>query len=150
MKKKKKYVFLHKAETEHYKADVFVMRCLDNRFWKTFQRFMRKIGVGDIDPESPAGGAKVFASPEKKHDRDFFLREIEKSIRLHHTKRVMLFTHSDCGAYGGLQRFGGDKEKEFAFHVVELKKAKAVVRKCFPKLKVEIYFIDSMGIVKIS
>src|SRR3989338_5982721 len=142
---KKKYVFKYKARKGHYKADVFAMRCLDNRFWKTFKRFMKKIGVGDIDPESPAGGAKVFASPEKSQDRDFFLREIEKSILLHHTKRVMLFTHSDCGAYGGLKRFGGNEEKEFVFHVAELKKARAVVRKRFQKLKIETFFIDNKG-----
>ena len=71
---KKKYVFEYKAGSGHYQADIFALRCFDNRFWKTFKRFMKFCGVGDIDPESPSGGAKVFASPEYKSDRNFFFR----------------------------------------------------------------------------
>ena len=147
---KKKYVFEYKAGSGHYQADIFALRCFDNRFWKTFKRFMKFCGVGDIDPESPAGGAKVFASPEYKSDRGFFFREINKSIRLHHTKRIMLFTHTDCGAYGGLKRFGGNEEKEFVFHAREHKKARRAVLKKFPNFKVETYFIDWRGIIKTS
>jgi len=148
--KAKKYVFRYKARGGHYRADIFSLRCFDNRFWKTFKRFMKFMGIGDIDPESPAGGAKVFASPEKKTDREFFLREIAKSVKLHKTRRVILFTHSDCGAYGGLSRFDGDEEKEFKFHVRELRRAKKVVRKRFPKLIVETYFIDSYGVIRVT
>jgi len=147
---KKKYVFEYKVGSGHYQADVFALRCFDNRFWKTFKRYMKLCGVGDIDPESPAGGAKVFASPERKSDREFFLREIAKSIKLHHTKKVMLFTHTDCGAYGGLKRFGGNEEKEFVFHAREHKKARRAVLKKFPNFKVETYFIDWRGIIKTS
>lgn len=109
---------------------------------------MRELGLSDIDPESVAGGAKILSSPEKIGDRNFILRELAKSIKLHRTKRVMLFTHHDCGAYGGVTRFGGDEEKEFAFHVDEHRKARAVIKKSFPKLRVETYFIDTEGVVE--
>ena len=105
------------------------------------------MGFGDIDPASVAGGAKILSHPEKRGDRNFILRELKKSIKLHGTKKVMLFTHQDCGAYGGLTKFGGDEEKEFIFHVNEHRKAYAVIKKYFPKLKIDTYFIDTEGIM---
>ncbi len=147
---KRVYAYLEKVDPRHYLADTFVIRCFDNRFWKTFKHFIKKQRLKDLDPESVAGGAKVLASPEKRGDRDFILRELQKSIRLHGARRVMLFTHHDCGAYGGIKRFDGDTEREFNFHVGELRKARAAVRRRFPKLKVEMYFIDSRGIIRVN
>lgn len=145
----KNYVFFHDSDTNHYTAEIFVVRCFDDRFWKAFKRFMQRSGFFDnIDAEAVAGGAKVFSSPEKEEDRDFMLRELEKSIRLHHTKKVMLFTHSDCGAYGGITKFGSAPEKEFEFHVNEHKKALEAIRAKFPELEIETYFIDDKGIIK--
>lgn len=146
----RKYVFAHPISAKHYTAEVFALRCFDNRFWKTFKCFMKNLGLGDIDPVSPAGGAKVLASPEKKGDRDYMLREIGKSVRLHHPPKVMLFTHSDCGAYGGLKQFNGDEDEEFKFHSNELRKARKVVKIHFPDLKIETYFIDKRGVIRIS
>lgn len=144
------YIFRHKSSLDHYTAQAFVLRCFDDRFWKVFKNFLKARGLRRIDPESVAGGAKILASPEKESDRDFMLREIEKSVRLHHTKKVMLFTHYDCGAYGGLPRFGGDTEKQFAFHQQELQKAKDAVAGAFPEMQVETYFIDKEGAVKME
>lgn len=144
------YVYQQKTSLDHYTAEAFVLRCFDDRFWKVFKNFLRDKGLIHIDPESVAGGAKIFASPEKKSDRDFMLRELEKSILLHHTARVMLFTHYDCGAYGGLTRFEGDEEKQFAFHKKELSRALAIVKEKFPSVTVETYFIDKEGIMLVN
>ena len=35
----------------------------------------------------------------------------------------MLMVHSDCGAYGGLQAFEGNEEREAANHESELRRA---------------------------
>ena len=149
-KTKTKYVFRHPSPTEHYLADAYTVRCVDNRFWKAKKRFIKYLGLKHIDPKSPAGGAKVFVSPQKKSDIDRMFRELEISIRLHHVKRVMLFNHHDCGAYGGFARFDNDPEKELKFHRSDLKKAAAVIKKRFPTLKIETYFIDGEGIIKTS
>lgn len=144
------YVFQHPADFRHYTAQAFVLRCFDDRFYKTFKNFLRGRGFQHLDPASVAGGAKVLASPEQESDRDFILRELEKSIRLHHTSRVMLFTHYDCGAYGGIARFDGNEEKQFAFHQEELRKAATVIRGKFPGLTIETYFMDKGGVVEVK
>lgn len=144
-----KYVFAHDAHDEHYTADVFAVRCFDNRFWKTFKRFVKHLGLGHIDTESVAGGAKVFASPDHEADREFMLRELAKSIKFHHTKRAMLFTHEDCGAYGGSPRFK-NYEEELAFHRAEHEKVRSIIKQKFPEITVETYFIDKEGVIKTS
>lgn len=149
MPKGAKRVFDHPMAKSHYAADVFAVRCFDDRFWKTYKHFMRHLGFSDIDPESPAGGAKVFASPEFRTDREFMLRELRRSMRLHRTTYVKLFTHEDCGAYGGSSRFQSFEE-EFEFHVRELGKAYKVIRSRFPALQVKLYFIDRKGVWHIS
>ncbi len=145
-----RYVFEWSTPLEHYTAEAFVVRCFDDRFWKAYKNFLKSLGFAHIDPESVAGGAKIFPSPEKENDRDFMLRELEKSIRLHHTKKAMLFTHHDCGAYGGFGRFESDREKELEFHVTEHRKAREVIAERFPNLAMESYFIDDGGVIKIS
>lgn len=145
-----KYLLSHKTSLKHYAADAFIVRCFDDRFRAAFEKFLKAQKITHADVESVAGGAKIFSSPEKRGDRDFMLRELEKSIKLHHAKRAMLFTHYDCGAYDGLARFAGDEKKQFAFHRAELTRAKTEVRKKFPRLAIEAYFIDTKGVVRIS
>ncbi|MBI4224716.1 MAG: hypothetical protein HY617_00120 [Candidatus Sungbacteria bacterium] len=145
-----KYIFSYPTSLDHYTADAFVVRCFDNRFWSVFHKCIKAQGLKHIDLESVAGGAKIFSSPEQEGDRDFMLRELEKSIKLHHTKKIMLFTHHDCGAYGGFGTFENNTEQEFAFHTEEHRKATAAIRGRFPDLPVESYFMDEQGIVGIS
>jgi len=78
------------------------------------------------------------------------MRELEKSIRLHHTKKVMLLSHHDCGAYGGFTKFENDREKELAFHTQEHKKAQQTIKAQFPEMQIESFFIDEKGVIKIS
>lgn len=143
------YIFKRESSLDHYEAEAFVVRCFDDRFWKVFKDFLKSLGLKHIDPESVAGGAKIFASPEKESDRDFMTHELEKSIKLHHTKKVMLFTHHDCGAYGGSTKFNNNESTEFDFHASELKKAMAWVKEKFPNIGSQIFFIDDRGVVEI-
>lgn len=146
---RKNYIFVHATPLAHYSAQAFIVRCFDDRFRAAFEKFLVRKKIKKADIESVAGGAKIFSSPERAADRDFMFRELEKSIKLHHTKRVMLFTHEDCGAYGGLARFTGDEKAETAFHRAELHGAAAAVRQRFPHIAIETYFIDGKGVMKI-
>ncbi|MBI5152902.1 MAG: hypothetical protein HZA36_00350 [Parcubacteria group bacterium] len=146
----KEYVFKEDSSLEHYTADAYVVRCTDNRFRGVFKHFIKHLGFEDIDAASPPGGAKVFASPTKDEDREVALEKIRLLTPVHHIRRVVLFTHVDCAAYGGSLRFNNDEEQEFEFHSSELKRAAEVIRERFPDLAVETYFIDNKGIVRVG
>ncbi len=139
-------VFHFDSPREQYQCDAAVVWCFDLRFDLVFRKFLTKRGITRIDAIKVAGGAKCLASPDHATDDAFVLDQIRKSIRLHQTKRVILMVHSDCGAYGGLGKFGGDTAQEAAHHVQELHKASEALHRAIPNLEVEAYFVDFEGV----
>jgi carbonic anhydrase len=99
-----------------------------------------------LDRVIVGGAAKNLASPTNQADIDFILRQIDISDRLHHVKKVVLINHSDCGAYGGSDKFA-TTEDEIRFHGEELMKAAKVIREKFPHLEVNtmIALLSSQG-----
>jgi hypothetical protein len=139
-------LFHFDAPREKYQCDAAVVWCFDNRFETGFRKFLKRIGVFNSDPIKIAGGAKSLACPEHENDREFLLAQLRKSIQLHGAKRIVLMLHSDCGAYGGLAKFGGDHAKERANHSADMQKAKANLEKEIPGVPVEGYFVDFEGV----
>jgi carbonic anhydrase len=140
-------VFHFDAPREKYHCDAAILWCFDNRFELGFRKFLKRIGVINIDPIKIAGGAKVLVSPDHESDREFVLDQIRKSISLHGTRRVILMLHSDCGAYGGLaQGFNGDAAAESAHHERDLQRAAANLKAAIPQIEVQGYFVDFEGI----
>ena len=77
------------------------------------------------------------------------LAELKNVIKTSRATRCLLFTHHDCGAYGGFSRWNEDREKELTFHRGEHERILANLRQEFPSLKTEIFFIDLSGVMKI-
>jgi carbonic anhydrase len=135
------------SKTQKYHCDAVVVACFDHRFDLVLRKFLKRIRIVNPDPIIVAGGAKSLASPEHESDREFIIGQVEKSIRLHGTDRVILLLHSDCGAYGGLHKIFHDNEAlEVDHHRSELQKAHAVLKAAFPSLFVECYFVDFAGV----
>lgn len=134
---------------EHYTAEAYVVRCFDDRdqFKKGLEEVMYALNLGHYDgPVAIAGGARALAMPENQGVADFFANEIAKSEKLHHTKRVILFSHHDCGACGGFAAFENDYEKEYEFHKNELhKKARESILQKFPNMQIHCFFIGHNG-----
>lgn len=148
---KRKYIYKESLSLNHYEPDSYTVRCVDDRdqFYKVWKNFLKKkLKVKHIDPKSPAGGAIVFSFPQKESDREYNLRELGISIRLHHVKKARLFSHHDCGFCGGFKAFNNDEDKEFIFHRDQHKKAVKIIKKHYPRIKVETYFIDRKGIIQ--
>jgi hypothetical protein len=139
-------LFHFDAPREKYQCDGAVVWCFDNRFDLGFRKFLKRIGIVNIDPIKVAGGAKCLASPENDGERDFVLEQLRKSMRLHGTSRAVLMVHSDCGAYGGLEAFDGDARAEAAHLAGELRRAGELLRQAIPSLEVQGYFVDFEGV----
>jgi|SRR5579862_7620258 len=141
-----KKVFHFPAPREKYQCDAAVVWCFDNRFNLGFTKFLKRQGIVNPDPIKIAGGAKSLASPELESDREFVVEQIRKSIRLHQTRLVILKIHSDCGAYGGLERFDGNAALEAEHHAQELRRAAAFLKTAIPELEVQAYYVDFEGV----
>ncbi len=115
-----------------------VIHCMDFRFIESLRQWLNSVGLkNDYDLVSVAGAAKNIVSPSQSSDRDFLLRQIETSKRLHHISEVYLINHLDCGAYGGAKAFS-DQNAERNQHVSDLKAAKEILQKQFSDLAVKL------------
>jgi len=134
------------APRERYVCDAAVVWCFDNRFETGFRKFLRRTGAEYWDAIKIAGGTKCLASPAAETERQFVIDQIRTSMRLHQTRRVILMLHSDCGAYGGLEAFGGDARAEAQHHQAELRKAADYLMQTIPGIQVDPYFVDFEGV----
>ena len=142
-----KRVLHFNSPTQKYHCDAVVVACFDHRFDRVLRKFLKRIRILNPDPIIVAGGAKSLASPEHETDREFLIAQVDKSIRLHGTDRVILLLHSDCGAYGGLHKlFNGDEAAEVDHHRSELRLAYRTLKAAFPAVSIECYFVDFVGV----
>jgi hypothetical protein len=122
---------------EEYQADACVISCFDFRFDTQLRKFLRRRGVEKYDHVKIPGSVKVVAAPGRDSDRDLVLGMVRTSIRLHGTRRLMLFGLNECGAYPG-----GTAESIRA----DVATAAAYFAQTEPSLAVETYFCDFDGI----
>jgi len=89
---------------------------------------------GGFDVISLAGASKSLADGSDEI-KDFFLQQVSVSIDLHHADRVIIFHHSDCGAYGKEFTFAS-KEEEKTKQMEDMNRAKNILLEKYPHLEV--------------
>jgi carbonic anhydrase len=144
-----KKVFHFDSPAELYVADAAVLCCFDYRISTAVRKFLKRQSIERADMIVVAGGAKTLASPRNDFEQDFILEQVRLSISLHHAKRVLVMSHSDCATYGGLAHFKGDQAAEGEHHREELLRAGALLTTNFPGIFVESYFVKFDGIWKV-
>jgi len=124
-----------------YQAEACVIACFDARFDQALRKFLKRRGIAVYDQIRIPGSAKSLAAPECEPDRDFVLRMLRVSMRLHGAGRVLLFGHNECGAYPGAspETIG-----------VDLLEAARFLRASEPTLAIECYFVDFDGVYALS
>jgi hypothetical protein len=138
------------SPTDKYVCDGAVVWCYDNRFETVFRKLLKRIGIFHSDPIRIAGGARCLAYSGQESERQFVLDQIRRSMRLHSTSIVVLMLHSDCGAYGGLEAFQGNAEKEAQNHQTDLQQATAFLNSAIPEVTIKAYFVDFEGVWEID
>jgi|SRR3989338_8038204 len=131
-------IFSYESSKDHYIADACIVWCFDDRFSKLLDEYIKQQKFAHVDLVKVAGGAKDLASPESDSAGAYLLDQIAKSIKLHHTKEIILTMHSECGAYGG--------NTDSGYYSSELEKAKSVVQKHFSDIAVKCVFADFGGV----
>lgn len=131
---------------EKYKSDAAIVWCFDQRFELALQKLIKRMGIQHPDHIRVAGGAKCLAGGDREADRQFVLNQVQLSIQLHATETVFLMLHSDCGAYGGLGKFGNDATKEAEALGLDLKRAAEFLQQKIPGIKVQTFFVNFEGV----
>lgn len=115
-------------------CDAVVLACIDFRFWKETMQFVEQfLGVRSYDFPKLPGAAKAI---NESKDGDVSMMCVGVPCDLHGVEKIVVVNHSDCGAYGGSQKFGGDAQAEQQFHEAELKKARDIIREKYPEKEI--------------
>lgn len=110
-------------------AEAIVVTCIDFRLQESINKWIAEnFAPKTFDRVAFGGGVK---------NLDAILSQIKIANDLHHIKKVILVNHEDCGAYGE----AGTLEK----HLEDLKKAKKEIKKLYPELEVETYYLKLNG-----
>ncbi len=120
-------------------CDALVITCTDFRFTTATQKFINdKLQLKDnYDYISIPGSIRNLIDSKT---RDIVLNTFGVSVHLHHVNRVIIFTHQDCSSgYGGSKSFS-DPVEEFKTIYSDLKKARKLMQKKYPHLKVYLYY----------
>jgi hypothetical protein len=126
---------------EVYRADAVIISCFDARFDLAMRKFLKRRGVVTFDHVKIPGSAKSLAAPECDSDRDFVLRMVRTSLRLHAPDRLLMLAHNDCGAYPAVP---------LEVVTADLLRAAEVLRAAEPSLPVECFFADFDGIYRVE
>lgn len=114
---------------ENHKAESIVVTCIDFRLQEAINQWIAKqLQPKTFDRVALGGGVKNLEN---------ILDQIDIAVRLHHIKKVVLVNHEDCGAYGE----EGNRQK----HTEDLRAAKNQVRKLYPDLEVDTYYLHLDG-----
>jgi hypothetical protein len=124
-----------------YQADACVVTCFDARFDQAIRKFLKRRGIEVFDHVKIPGSARALATPDTEGDRDFAMRMLRTSVRLHRPARFLLIGHNECGAYPGLPA---------SAIAADLVQAAAFLRQAEPSIPVEIYLADFDGVYEIN
>jgi hypothetical protein len=134
-------LFHFDSPPEVYRADACVITCFDARFDLAVRKFLKRRGVVVFDQVKIPGGVKSLAAPECDADRDFVLRMVRTSMRLHGFGRVLIVPHRECGAY---------PDAPIDVVAADALRGAEFLRASEPSLAVECYFADFDGVYGIG
>lgn len=145
------FFFKNSAVTMH-NIKVAAIGCMDFRLRAARAAFMESMGFADYDQVAIPGSCKKLVDK----DCDQTMLAVDVALGLHSGESVMIFHHTDCGAYGGATAFDSF-EDEIAFQKEQLRaaankiiKQRDEMQKPIPKIQLFLEIIDTdMGGVRI-
>lgn len=119
-----------------------LIRCMDFRLRDELLNWIDQSGLfeGGFDVISLAGASKSLADGSSEI-KDFFLKQVSVSTELHHAERIIIFHHSDCGAYAKDYSFAS-KEEEKNQQISDMKITKQILNEKYPNAEVILVWGD--------
>jgi len=122
-----------------HRAKALLLTCVDFRIQEAIHAFSHELRIeGSFDYLTVSGSALNITRPDQEQNREFIIRQIEKSYELYDITQVIIINHQDCGAY---EEFDSEQSEKVQ-HYADLKKAAKIIQDFFPDLKVKLYFAN--------
>ena len=122
------------------KFKAMVLSCIDPRFQPLVYNYLKKKKLtGKYSAFTIAGSAIGVTHDKFKKWHSVFIENLSTSIKLHKIEKLIVINHTDCGAAkiaNGKKEFNSLNEDKI--HKVSFNKLKRIVKKKFPKLKIDL------------
>ena len=122
------------------KFKAMVLSCIDPRFQPLVYNYLKKKKLtGKYSAFTIAGSAIGVTHDKFKKWHSVFIENLSTSIKLHKIEKLIVINHTDCGAAkiaNGKKEFNSLNEDKI--HKVSFNKLKKIVKKKFPKLKIDL------------
>ena len=122
------------------KFKAMVLSCIDPRFQTLVYNYLKKKKLnGKYSAFTIAGSAIGVTHDKFKKWHSVFIENLSTSIKLHKIEKLIVINHTDCGAAkiaNGKKEF--DSLNEDKIHKVSFNKLKKIIKKKFPKLKIDL------------
>lgn len=122
------------------KFKAMVLSCIDPRFQPLVYNYLKKKKLtGKYSAFTIAGSAIGVSHNKFKKWHSVFIENLSTSIKLHKIEKLIVINHTDCGAAkiaNGKKEFNSLNEDKI--HKVSFNKLKRIVKKKFPKLKIDL------------
>ena len=122
------------------KFKAMILSCMDPRFQPLVYNYLKKKKLtGKYSAFTIAGSAIGVTHNKFKKWHSVFIENLSTSIKLHKIEKLIVINHTDCGAAkiaNGKKDFNSLNENKI--HKVSLNKLKKIVKKKFPKLKIDL------------
>lgn len=127
-----------------HRAKALVLSCIDFRFIGAEQSFLHDQHLDQsYDWVALAGASLALTGFPQAAEADAFWDQLQLAKELHHTEKVIILDHQDCGAYAS--RFTADLAQnpiqEKQIHRDYLDQAFWQIKQRHPDLEVELYFV---------
>ena len=122
------------------KFKAMVLSCIDPRFQPLVHNYLKKKKLnGKYSAFTIAGSAIGVTHDKFKKWHSVFIENLSTSIKLHKIEKLIVINHTDCGAAkiaNGKKEFNSLNEDRI--HKLSFNKLKKIVKKKFPKLKIDL------------
>lgn len=131
-------------DQQGHQAQVTFLKCIDWRYFDVgLGALTHGLGVTTYDIIARPSPVKTLAYRGDDADalkrQNHLVADVELSIKLHHTSRIVLFGHWDCGAYGGSKAFP-DQGVEAETYRADLMAAGELLRAQFPAMAITLVY----------
>ena len=126
------------------KFKAMVLSCIDPRFQHLVYNYLKKKKlIGKYSAFTIAGAAVGVTHNKFKQWHKTFYENLATSIKLHKIEKLIVINHEDCGA----AKIANQKQEfntfnEMKIHLESFTKIKKIIKRKFPKLKIEFYFMS--------
>jgi len=136
------------ARAANHKAKALVLSCIDFRLIEAERSFLSLQHLGNqYDWVALAGASLALTGFPHGAEAEAFWDQLALSQQLHQIEKAIVLDHQDCGAYASQidPNLSQDLDRERQIHAAYLNRAYWEIKKRYPDLTVELYFVTLKG-----